>query len=306
MKIKVGGATIQNVVEHELGALPLLLPQATPEAVKPISWMRPHFMDENGALKAVVQSFIVELNGDVILIDTCTGEGKDIPAAPDLMPEKNEFLARLRATGHGPEAIDYVICTHLHVDHVGWNTTFDGESWTPTFPNARYLFPEKEAAFVIEESSHSVPDLESAQTEEEAFAIAVQLTGQHVFNQSIKPILDSGRVDLVAAPSEPIPGVRLIPTPGHTIGHVAVEIASEGETAWITGDVFHHACQIAHPDWATIIDWSPEGSSATRREVLKRLSESGVTALCSHFMPPNGRIVAEGDGYRFDVSDEGA
>lgn len=303
MKIKIGAATIQNIVENELDALPLLLPQATPEEVLKFPWMKPHFMDQDGALLAVVQSFLVEMGGKVILVDTCSGDGKNIPAAPQLMPENNQFLNRLKATGYEPAQIDYVICTHLHVDHVGWNTTFDGAKWTPTFPNARYLLSKKEVEFAWEEASHTVADPATAQNDEEALNIMMQLTQKFVFNESIRPILESGLVELVEAPCEPIPGVTLVPTPGHSVDHMAIEISSEGQSAWITGDVFHHACQIAQPDWATIIDWSPEGSSETRRKVLKQLSENGATAICSHFKPPNGRIVADGNGYRFEAAE---
>jgi glyoxylase-like metal-dependent hydrolase (beta-lactamase superfamily II) len=180
-----------------------------------------------------------------------------------------------------------VLCTHLHVDHVGWNTMLvdgpDGtKKWVPTFPKARYLMGRVE--FAHWRHAHERPDMEA------------------VFADSVKPVHDAGMVDLVETDHRITNEISLIPTIGHTPGHVSVLIRSKGEEALITGDFMHHPCQIAHPEWCSAADSDPEMGQQTRERMLKELSSRPVLVIGTHFAGATaGRIVKDGDAYRMDV-----
>jgi glyoxylase-like metal-dependent hydrolase (beta-lactamase superfamily II) len=196
------------------------------------------------------------------------------------------FLADLAAAGYPPESIDAVVCTHLHVDHVGWNTRLDdGGHWVPTFPNARYLFVRKEFAHWRSVAA-AEPDGERAA----------------VFADSVRPVDDAGLVDLVGDDHRVCDEVRLVPTTGHTPGHASVLIASGGEEALITGDFLHHPCQLARPDWAATPDWDKEMSTRTRHEAFARLADRGTLVIGTHFADPSsGHVVRDGDAFRLEA-----
>ncbi|MFZ8890267.1 MAG: MBL fold metallo-hydrolase [Pseudomonadales bacterium] len=199
---QIGDVRITKIVEIEaLGGMSFILPQAQPEAVKPLSWMVPHFMNEEGKLIASVHALVVETPTLTVVVDTCIGNDKE------RMPNKNwhkmqtRFLEDFRAAGFDPEKIDVVLCTHLHVDHVGWNTYWDGAAWKPTFPNARYLMAKSEFDYW--------------ERHEDA------VTPHQVFLDSVAPVVEAGLVDLVETTHVVCPEVSLVPTLGHTPGHVA-------------------------------------------------------------------------------------
>ena len=189
------------------------------------------------------------------------------------------FLTDLVDAGSPRESIDVVLCTHLHLDHVGWNTMRVDGRWVPTFPNARYLFARTEWEYWKDQPEEFGP----------------------VITDSVRPIIDAGLADLVEMDHQLTDEVRLEPTPGHTPGHVSVHIRSAGEEAMITGDMMHHPCQIARPDWSTVLDYDAEQSRRSRRGFLERCAQGPVLVIGTHFMPPTaGRIVRDGDTYRFD------
>jgi len=172
-----------------------------------------------------------------------------------------------------------VLCTHMHVDHVGWNTRLVDGVWQPTFKNARYLFAEDEWTYWRDEPQEYGP----------------------VIEDSVQPIFDAGLADLVAEDYRVTDEVWLEATPGHTPGHVSVHIASQGEEAVITGDMIHHPCQIAHADWSTTADWDTEMSRSTRESFIARYAGQPVLIIGTHFAGPGaGRIVKDGDAYRLD------
>lgn len=280
---QIGDVRITKIVEIEaLGGMSFILPQAQPEAVKPLSWMVPHFMNEEGKLIASVHALVVETPTLTVVVDTCIGNDKE------RMPNKNwhkmqtRFLEDFRAAGFDPEKIDAVLCTHLHVDHVGWNTYWDGAAWKPTFPNARYLMAKSE--------------FEYWERHEDA------VTPHQVFLDSVAPVVEAGLVDLVDTTHQVCPEVSLVPTLGHTPGHVSVRIQSQGEEALITGDFLHHPCQMAHPEWASAVDYDAEASTATRWRMLEAYAGTDNLLIGTHFAGPTaGRVVKDGDVFRLDV-----
>lgn len=178
-----------------------------------------------------------------------------------------------------PEKVDTVIHTHLHADHVGWDTRLDGDRWMPTFVNARHLYNESGLAWCKTGGNPGI---------------------DHVYEQSIAPIIDAGLADVIAEDADLGDGLRLEPTPGHTPGHVSLIIDSRGASAIITGDFMHHPVQCAEPQWAEAGDEDPELALATRRRMLERASTSGTLFLGTHFPTrPAGRVVADGDVWRF-------
>jgi len=278
----IGRVRVTRVVEIE-GPTPgpFILRDAVPGRIQEIAWLRPHFATEAGKLVTSVHAFVVESAGRRILVDTCVGNDKPRPGIPSWHLRRGPFLHDLAAAGFAPESIDTVVCTHLHVDHVGWNTMLVEGRWVPTFPRARYLIGTDEWRFW-------------GQRAEEQFG--------DVVGDSVRPVLDAGLVDLVASDCEITDEVRLEPTYGHTPGHVSVRIASAGEDAIITGDVMHHPCQMAHPDWASRFDVDPAAARVTRRQFLARHAGRRILVLGTHFASPSaGWIVAEGAAYRYAV-----
>jgi glyoxylase-like metal-dependent hydrolase (beta-lactamase superfamily II) len=244
--------------------------------------MRPHFMTEDGRLIMSIHALVVETPTRRLIVDTCLGndkQGRHIPGWNNL---QTDFLARLEAAGHPRESIDTVLCTHLHVDHVGWNTMLVDGRWVPTFPNARYLMGRTE--FDYWTAQHR--DVEASP----------------LYADSIEPVFAAGQVDLVDTDARLCDEIRLVPSIGHTPGHVSVRIESEGETALITGDFVHHPCQLARPDWAASADYDQAQSTQTRRRLFAELADTPTLVIGTHFAGATaGRIVPDGDAWRLVV-----
>jgi glyoxylase-like metal-dependent hydrolase (beta-lactamase superfamily II) len=282
-KWKVGAVTVTKVVELEaVGGSRFILPQATREVVREIAWLTPHFADDEGRLKMSVHALVVETPSRRIVVDTCIGNDKERRIAP-WSHLQTRFLADLEEAGFPPASIDTVVCTHLHVDHVGWNTTLVDGAWTPTFPNARYLIGRAEF------------DYWRGQVDADA--------GEPmVFADSVQPVWDAGLVDLVSTDHRLCDEVSLVPTLGHTPGHVSVRIVSDGAEALITGDFLHHPCQMAHPEWASAADYDPEAGAKTRERMFSQLAATPTLVIGTHFAGPTaGRVVRDGDVYRLAV-----
>jgi glyoxylase-like metal-dependent hydrolase (beta-lactamase superfamily II) len=280
---RIGEVTITRIVELEVtGGSRFILPDATREAVQPISWLCPHFADADGRLRMSIHALVVATPTRRILVDTCLGndkQGRRIAAWND---RHGPFLSDLARAGYPRESIDTVLCTHLHVDHVGWNTMKQDGKWVPTFPQARYLMGRVEY------------DHWRAQQE--------RADQRAVFADSVQPVFDAGLVDLVATDHRIDDTISLIPTIGHTPGHVSVRIRSRGEEALITGDFIHHPCQIARPDWASTADSDPHAARQTRERMLGLLADSPTLVIGTHFAAPTaGLIVRDGAVYRLKV-----
>jgi glyoxylase-like metal-dependent hydrolase (beta-lactamase superfamily II) len=276
----IGDVTVTRVVELEQRVtLAGLLPEATPERLAAhASWLAPAFLDDDGGTLLSIHSLVVQSDGRTIVVDTCVGD-RAIPGL-GVLRGPQDFPERLAASGFPVEDVDVVCCTHLHFDHVGWNTRLEGDRWVPTFPNARYLFCREE--------------YEHWTAEPGGYALNLPDT--------VAPVVDAGLVDLVEPDHRLTSEVRLVPTPGHSPGHVSVLIESGGQRALITGDATHHPVQWAEPDWGMTADWDSAMGAATRRRL--RDQHAGATLVIgTHYATPSaGRVVADGQGgWRFEA-----
>jgi glyoxylase-like metal-dependent hydrolase (beta-lactamase superfamily II) len=278
MRWTIGKVKITKVVELEtVGSTRFILPLANNEEIRKSPWLIPHFATEEGRLKMSIHSLVVETPTRRIVVDTGLGNDKEGRSVPTWNNRKGPFLETMTEAGFPPESIDTVLCTHLHVDHVGWNTRLVGGKWIPTFANARYVFGKTEYEYWRD-------------TIDEADKVAV-------FDDSVKPIADAGKADLVASDHRLTDEITLIPTPGHSPGHMSILITSDGETGLLTGDVAHHPCQMAHLDWSSTADFDPVQSAATRRELFSRFADTPTLAIGGHFNA--GHIERDGDAFKF-------
>jgi glyoxylase-like metal-dependent hydrolase (beta-lactamase superfamily II) len=283
---KIGDATITSVSESEAKTSPRFLfrhleKQGVLDIAARAPWLRPHFVDKDGYLLQKIQTLVIDVGGKRIAVDTCIGNDK-ARANPGWNMLQMPFLEDLAKAGYPAEGIDYVVCTHLHVDHVGWNTRLVDGRWVPTFPNARYLFAR--------------PEFDYWKSEPDA-------SGDDIFGDSVAPIVDEGLADLVAVDHQITPEVRLNSTPGHTPGHVSVVVESQGERAVITGDMIHTPIQIAQLELCSSFDYDAEAAQATRRSFLERWSDGRTLVIGTHFATPTAGICQpDGEGrWRFDV-----
>ena len=280
-KWRIGDVTVTRVVEIEAtGGMSRVIPDAKRERLKEIPWMYPHFADENGRMRGAIHALIVEAPDRTIMVDTCVGNDKE-RGNPAWNQLQTAFLDDMEKAGYVLDAIGTVLCTHLHIDHVGWNTMLVDGKWVPTFPKARYLIGQVEFA-------HWQADTDLDQVA--------------VMADSVLPVFDANLVDLVETDHQITDEISLMPTVGHTPGHVSVMIRSNGEEAMITGDFIHHPCQFAHPEWSSSFDTDPVQSAQTRREVFDRYADTPTLIIGTHFATPTaGHLKRDGDAYRLDV-----
>tara|TARA_B100001996_G_scaffold115773_1_gene87620 strand:+ start:226 stop:1071 length:846 start_codon:yes stop_codon:yes gene_type:complete len=276
---QIGDVSITKVLEMEKHwPFSALLPGAE-EVVDEFEWLKPDFVTEEGRMKLSIHALLVESEGLTIIVDTCCGNDKQRPGAIPFDNLQTDFMSELENSGYRSEDVDVVISTHLHVDHVGWNTTLVDGSWVPTFPNAEYLFVKDELAHWSSEPQHYGP----------------------VFEDSVQPILDAGMATIIDVDYEITGEIGLELTAGHTPGHVSVTINSQNESGLITGDMTHHPVQFAKPDLASSADWNQDMSTATRHEAYERWSD-GRLIIGTHFAGRTaGILVAEGNSWRFEA-----
>jgi glyoxylase-like metal-dependent hydrolase (beta-lactamase superfamily II) len=229
----VGRAVVTSVVEDQIDHIPpeFFFAEATAEAVGRHRWLLPDYAAADGTISLRVQAFVIEVDDLTVLVDPCVGNGKT-RALPFWHDQSWPFLERLAAAGFTPDGVDLVVHTHLHADHVGWDTRRQGDDWVPTFRQARHLYTEADLAYVRTKG----------------------MEGEDVYGDSIAPVFAAGLADVVAPDADLGHGLRLEPSPGHTPGHVSLWLEADGEQALITGDFLHHPVQFAEPDWAEIAD----------------------------------------------------
>ena len=278
---RIGAVRITRI-EESLTPVPFVgfFPEATPERVAAhLSWLRPHFVDAEDNALLSIHGLVVESQGRTILVDTCIGENG--PSVNSLERNSSAFLERLEAAGFARGAVDVVLCTHLHFDHVGGNTIHVDGKLVPTFPNARYLFARRE--------------WEHWSTQQEPGYAST-------LSETVAPILAAGLAELVDGDHVLTDEVRLEPTPGHTPGHVAVRIDSQGARAMITGDLTHHPVQWAEPHWGIAADSDGDEATRTRLRLLAEHAGSDLLVIGTHYAPPTaGRLVRRAGGVRFDA-----
>jgi glyoxylase-like metal-dependent hydrolase (beta-lactamase superfamily II) len=277
---------VEKVVEFQAALFEpaAIFPAATAAAIESHRhWLEPDLMDPVSKLLILsFHSFVVRTAQRTILVDTCGGNEKNRPEKPRYHMKQWPYLERLAAAGVAPEAVDIVLCTHLHVDHVGWNTRLRDGRWVPTFPRAKYLFGRAEWEHWQEQAKRPGGKVEAHHED------------------SVLPVIEAGQAVFVETDHEVEQGIRLEPSPGHTPGHVCVHLTAGGREAVITGDMMHHALQVAEPDWSTCFCTDPAQATRTRRMFFERHAETDTLVLPIHFPAPTaGRIVRAGTGWRF-------
>ncbi len=286
--LSFGDITVDRLVELEApGFHPaFFLPDATEEAVAAQhDWLLPHFLDaESGRMIQSVHTYVVRTPHHTILVDTCIGNHKPRPSTPPWDNMQTPWLDNLAAMGVAAEDVDFVMCTHLHVDHVGWNTQLKDGRWVPTFPNAKYLFERTEY-------EHWAQDDDSVQGPG---------SSDGSFDDSVLPVMEAGQAVLVEGDHALDDHMWLDPTPGHSPGHVCMNLSAGGREAVFSGDLLHHAVQVAHPEWNSRFCWNGEMSRATRTKFVHGNADKDVLILAAHFPDPTaGRIVGNGDCCKF-------
>ena len=284
---RLGDLSLARAVEMVMPFDPLVFfPETTAADWAPHEgWLKPRAMDPaSGALLFPVQSYLVRTRHHAILIDACVGNHKERPNRP-LWHQKTDdaYLQALAALEVTPADIDYVMCTHMHADHVSWNTRLVDGRWVPTFPKARYVFSRKEL---------------------EAWELGHPKFSRQPLEDSVLPVIAAGQAVLVDHDHALDDEVWLEPTPGHTPDHVAICLASRGERAVMGGDLMHSPIQCLHPEWTAWPDWDPAQAKRTRRAFMERYADTDTLVCTAHFpLPSAGRIRAAGAGFRFEDDD---
>ncbi|MDM8359160.1 MBL fold metallo-hydrolase [Pandoraea communis] len=283
---QIGNATVTRVTE-------LILPEIPADYLFPdrdrsvLTDARPHWIgsentsDDGQNVALSVHSWIVQIGGKTLLIDTGAGNGKNRPLNPVFNQLETPYLSRLAAAGVRPADIDLVLITHLHVDHVGWNTVLAGDRWIPTFPNAQYVFSAPEYQFYANEKH-------------------VQTPSAGIFADSVQPIVDAGQAVLIdASHQQPVEGFTFHQTKGHSFDHLSISLESAGELALFSGDVMHHPVQVAKPDWNSVFCEFQDDARRSRDWALNFAADNHATFFSSHF-PGTSVGVVERDGTGFN------
>ncbi len=304
----IGRTRVRKVHELDLNGIAAtqLLPGLDPHLpVRHPEWFAPGTYDEQGHALLSIHSWLVEHGGAVILIDTGAGADKARPGLKVLDDLHQPYLERLAQAGVTPEQVDYVLLTHIHADHVGWNTRLVDGAWTPTFPNATVICSGLEwsysAALAAGDEAAAAHARERAGVGEPA-----RLPTPGVFDDSLRPLAETGRLQFVEVDGrEVLPGVRFVGTRGHSIDHAAIEIVSEGETGVFGGDVLHHPVEVHQPELVSMFCEFPDVARASRRRVLEQAATRGVVYFSSHFpLSSVGRVERAGEGFRWKFEDE--
>ncbi len=290
--IQIGDINIQKLIDEDRSGLPFkeVFADADWSAFESqASWLG-HQIDLDAQLIYLsFHSYVVRTGRSTILVDACLGNDKERGGTPPFHMRNVDFLGRLGALGLSPADIDYVMCTHMHADHVGWNTRLENGRWVPTFPNARYIFARTEYEHWERQAKES-PD--GAWQEASFF-------------DSVLPVVEAGRATMVETDHELEAGIWLEPAIGHSPGNVIINVRSGDALGVFTGDVVHHAAQLADPDMAPVYDGDPEQARVTRAALLNRLADTPITMLPAHFSGPTaGHVVTHGSAYRFNFLDE--
>lgn len=272
MRWTAGRVRVTRIVELEsLGGTRFILPQASREEVQALTWLEPDFADGEGRMKMTIHALVVETPNRRILVDSGLGNDKQDRSIPAWNNLATPFLERLAEAGYPAESIDTVVCTHLHVDHVGWNTRLVEGRWLPTFPTARYLF---------------------GRTEYDHWATKPPAH----FVDSVAPVMAAGQGALYDADSRIADEISLIPTPGHSPGHFSLLISSQDESLLLAGDAAHHPIQLARLDWCSTADFDTGQAIRSRLMLAGRFAGSDTRVIGGHFT--GGRIVRDGAAFR--------
>ena len=277
--LTIGNAELRRVEEMRISSLVAHVTEDAALIDANRSWLSPWCLDDNGKWDIVFQSWILMVDGRIMVIDPCTGNGR-----PHIQPWFDRldtpYIERFAAAGVKPEEVDYVFCTHMHHDHCGWNTRLRGDRWVPTFPNARYLFARRE----FERWDSSRPGFQFVDFNE------------GVYERSILPVVEAGLADLIGDTHRVLDGVTIELASGHTLGHAMLHLLSDTRQALISGDVFHHPLQLVRPE----IQFGPaddlDAAIATRRRLVERCAQTDALIIPAHLPAPHCLKVRREDG----------
>ena len=281
LKYSAGDLTIHRIIEQEISFLPALdlIPGLTPEVLaENRAWMKQaKALDDQDVLILCFQSYVIKTPHHTILVDSCIGNDKPRPRPVWNMKTDDNYMRALAAAGISIHDIDFVMCTHLHVDHVGWNTRLENGRWVPTFPKARYVFAKQEFDYWTEQNAK------------------VQVAP---FVDSVLPVVEANRHEVVTNDHQVGDHVRILPTPGHTPGHVAITMGRGKDDAVFSGDLMHSPIQTLYPEMSVKFDVDQETAAKTRRSFLERYCDTDTLCCTAHFPSPSvGKIKRKGDGF---------
>jgi glyoxylase-like metal-dependent hydrolase (beta-lactamase superfamily II) len=283
--IEVGNITIHRIVEQEGPFFDVLqfFPTLTKELYEENrGWLQPKFVDAQNRLMLCIQSYVVKTPHHTIMIDSCVGNHKPRPTRPFWnMMNSDRYEKNLAAAGFGLGDIDFVMCTHLHTDHVGWNTKLENGRWVPTFPKARYVFADRELAYWT-------------QRQKDDASTCPWIT------DSVLPVVAANRVDIVKSAHAFNDLVTLIPTPGHSIDHYSVQVGRSGTDAVITGDMIHSPLQARYPELGMMADYDSKQAGQSRRALFGRFCDTPTLMCTAHFPSPStARVKRWKDSFDF-------
>ncbi len=279
---------LEEMVISTRGGPGVFLPNYDPDfARQHMDWLAPSFFDPvNDKLILSFHSWLLRTRHHTIVVDTCIGNHKERPNFPPMHRLDKPWMSNLLATGVDPAEVDYVMCTHLHADHCGWNTRLENGRWVPTFPNAKYVFSRAE--------------YESADPRNKPEGTGHDHNNR-AFLDSVLPIMEAKQAELVEGVHAIGDDLLIEPAPGHTPGHITLRLKSGGREALFTGDVLHHPLQVYRPDWSSSACLAPDKSAITRRRILQENTDRDVTFFPCHFNAPYiGRVVSRQDAFAFD------
>jgi glyoxylase-like metal-dependent hydrolase (beta-lactamase superfamily II) len=284
--LKVGDTLISQIEESvQPSFVPnVLFPDCDAAALaRHMHWMAPlHFDVGEGRFRTSVRTFLVKTGRHTILIDTCGGNHKHRPYFPRFHQRQHPWLDRLAAAGVAPEQVDFVMCTHLHADHVGWNTVLHDGRWKPTFPNAKYIIHRDE--------------LDRWNPAHTSYRFSPH--NEFTWEDSVLPVVEAGQAVAVDDGYTLDDVLTVEPAPGHTLAHVAIHLRSQGARAIFSGDVMHVPLQVYHPQWGTSLDDDPPLGVRSRLHLLEHCAETGALLLPTHFVPGAGcHIEGKRDGF---------
>ena len=251
-------------------------------------WLSPRYYDEaSKRLLLSIHSWVLRTPHHTVLVDTCFGNHRNRPGFRDGHQLDKPWLENLKAAGVTPEDVDIVMCTHLHIDHVGWNTRLENGRYVPTFPNARYIFSRKDFDYYDAENKRGG-----------------KIRAQHgAFDDAVLPIVEAGRAELIDGDFAIDDSLQIRHRPGHTPGSITLEAKSQGQSGLFTGDILHHPIQVWHPEWNSKFCVDPPSAARSRRQVLEHCVEHGSLLLPAHFAAPHcGYVRPQGNGFRFEFA----
>ncbi|MCC6472144.1 MAG: MBL fold metallo-hydrolase [Burkholderiales bacterium] len=293
--MKIGKFLVQRIADIDRSAHPAAraFPHLSRERMQAhAKRLGPRFIDpETLDIFLSFHTYIVRCEGLTMLVDTCVGNDKDRPSRPNWHRRQGDFLVRCAAAGVKPEDVDIVMCTHLHADHVGWNTRLVNGRWVPTFPNARYLMAEVEYRYLVDKVARAGAE-----------------ANHDCYPDSVLPVVERGQADLVSLSHRVAPGIHTEPAPGHTPGSVLVHLEDSGEHAVCVGDLMHHPLQMADPATPTGYCEDPLAAARRRVDFCGRYADTHTRVLTAHFLAPSAGWIKTGAGedgaYRFEFDQD--